>query len=102
MDNSSWAYIGGSIGIVLGIAGGYFGVRASLRNTTSAVERRLVWRFSAIVLLLIAILLAGIALIPPPYNWLTWIPYTILLVISIRIANRLQSELRNGSASRVS
>jgi hypothetical protein len=94
MDDSFWIYLGGSLGVVLGLAGGYFGVRASLKNAKSAEERRLVWRFSAAVLAMIALLMAGLVLLPPPFNWLTWLPYTIVLVISIRYANRLQDELR--------
>ncbi len=99
MNDELLAYLGGGLGAVLGLAGGYYGVRASLKNSQSETERRLVWRFSAAILGLVALLLAGLLLIPAPYNLLTWIPYAIVLVVSIRYANRLQAELRTREAA---
>ncbi len=99
MDDSSWAYVGGGLGVVLGLAGSYFGVRASLKHAKSDEERRLVWRFSAAILFMIGLLMAGLLLLPPPYNWLSWIPYAFVLVVSIRYANNLQAKLRNPAES---
>lgn len=99
MDESLWVYVGGGLGAVLGLAGGYFGVRASLKHAKSDEERRLVWRFSAAILVMIGLLMAGLLLLPPPYNWLSWIPYAFVLVASIQYANKLQAELRNQAES---
>lgn len=94
MNDELLAYLGGGLGALLGLAGGYYGVRASLKGAKSDAERRLVWRFSAAILVLIGLLMAGLLLIPAPYNMLTWIPYAIVLLLSIQYANRLQAELR--------
>jgi hypothetical protein len=94
MNEELWAYLGGGLGAALGLAGGIYGVRASLKHSKSDAERRLVWRFSAAILVMIGLLMAGLLLVPAPYNLLTWIPYALVLVISIRYANRLQAELR--------
>lgn len=99
MNEELWPYLGGGIGTLLGLAGGYLGVRASLKNPKRDAERRLVWRFSLAILGLLGILLAGLLLLPPPYNWLSWIPYAIVLVVSIRYANKLQAGLRNPAES---
>ncbi|MBX3397584.1 MAG: hypothetical protein KF873_02490 [Gemmataceae bacterium] len=99
MDESLWASIGGGLGIAIGLVGGVIGVRASLKNAKSDQERRLVWRFSLAILGLVGILMAGLLLLPPPYNWLSWIPYAIVLVVSIRYANKLQAGLRNPTES---
>jgi hypothetical protein len=95
MNDELWVYLGGGLGAAIGLAGGIYGVRASLRNAKSDAERRLVWRFTAAILALIGLLMAGLFLLPPPYNWLSWIPYSIVLVVSIRYANQLLAELRS-------
>jgi hypothetical protein len=42
-----------------------------------------------------ALFLAGLLLLPKPYNWFLWAPYGILLPLVIRSWNRRQARLRD-------
>ena len=94
MNDFEWGIVGGSLGGLVGVAGAIYGVRASLKQCKSSAERQLVIIFSLALTAAIGLMLAGLFLIPKPYNWLVWIPYPFLLTGSILFVNRRMAALR--------
>lgn len=94
MNDTESAILGGILGAFAGIVGSVYGVRASLKQCRTAAERRVVWQLTLGVGGLVAGLLAGLFLIPRPYNWLVWIPYPFLLIGCIGYGNRKLAALR--------
>jgi hypothetical protein len=86
--------VGGMVGGLIGVAGGLVGTYFSIKNTAGARERSFMIRVSAIAWLMIAAFLAGLLLLPKPYNWLLWVPYAIALPLSIRWLNQRQRQIR--------
>ncbi len=95
--------VGGIVGGVIGVAGGLVGTYFSIKNTAGPRERSFMIRVSAIAWLAITAFLAGLMLLPKPYNWLLWVPYAIALPLSIRSLNQRQRQIRaEEAASRAS
>jgi hypothetical protein len=90
--------VGGLIGAVVGIVGGCIGTYFSVRNTAGPRERGFVIRAATIAWAGVCAFLAGLFLLPTPYNLLLWIPYTIVLPVAIIRLNRRQAELRREEA----
>ncbi|HEX6899011.1 MAG TPA: hypothetical protein VF789_04830 [Thermoanaerobaculia bacterium] len=86
--------IGGIVGSVVGVLGGVIGTYASIRNASSPRERRYVIRCAMGFWVGVAVFLAGLLLLPPPYRWLLWIPYAIALPLSIMATNRGVARIR--------
>jgi hypothetical protein len=91
--------IGGIAGGVIGLAGGVVGTYFSIKNTAGPRERSFMVRVSAIGWVAITVFLAGLLLLPKPYNWLLWVPYGIALPLSIRALNQRQREIRTEEAA---
>jgi hypothetical protein len=89
------ATVGGAIGLIGGGIGTYFGIK----NTTGPGERSFMIRVSVVGWIVIAAFLAGLALLPKPYNWLLWVPYGIALPLSVRWCNRRQLQIRAQEAA---
>ncbi len=89
-----WGLYGGLIGGFLGIVGGVIGTYASISNTKSPLERRFMVRVSFYFWAGIITFLLLMWLIPRPYNSFLWIPYGVLLPISIRVVNKQQTAIR--------
>lgn len=89
-----WGWIGGIAGAVIGLAGGIVGSCFSIRNTCGPAERSFMIR--AVVVCWIAVLafLALVIVLPGPYRWFMWIPYSILLPLGIIHGNRRQQAIR--------
>lgn len=87
--------LGGIIGGVLGLAGGVIGTYFSIRNTNGPLERTFMVKVVVIGWILITVFIGLLLVLPPPYNYLMWIPYGILLPISIIKCNKRQNEIRN-------
>ena len=85
---------GGIVGGGLGLAGGVVGTYFSIRNTSGPRERAFMIRVSAIAWMVVTAFLAGLLLLPKPYNWVLWIPYGIALPLAIRSLNRRQQQIR--------
>lgn len=101
MNLEFWlAWGGGILGSCIGILGGIFGTWASIRHTHSQAERAFMIRCALGIWLLVAAFLAGLFLIPSPFNYLLWIPYPILLVVGIRWMNARLAELRRSEAAK--
>ena len=56
--------------------------------------RRLIWIGTALLFVLIGAHLATLALVPVPWNFLSWVVYPILLTSTIVWFNRRQAKLR--------
>ena len=86
--------IGGIIGSGLGLIGGVIGTWFSIKNTNGPRERAFMVKVSAIVWIGVTAFLAGLLLLPKPYNWFMWLPYAIALPLGIRGCNRRQLTIR--------
>jgi len=86
--------IGGIAGGVLGLAGGILGTWMAIRNTGGPRERGFMIRAAAVTWVGLLGFLAALLLLPVPWRYLAWLPYCILLPLSIRYVNRRQGEIR--------
>ena len=91
--------IGGIIGGALGVAGGAVGTYFSIKNTAGPLERAFMIRLSVVAWVAVTAFLAGLLLLPKPFNWLMWVPYVIALPLSIRWSNRRQQQIRAEEAA---
>jgi hypothetical protein len=85
---------GGIIGGALGLAGGAVGTYFGIRKTGGPRERTLMIRVSAVAWAAITAFLAGLLIVPKPYNLLLWLLYGIAFPLSIRWCNRRQLHVR--------
>ncbi len=94
---------GGIFGIVvaglIGIAGGVIGTYFSIKNTDGPLERAFMVRVAVVGWLAVIAFLVGLYLLPNPYRFLLWIPYTPGLVLGIRWGNRRQMQIRAREAA---
>src|SRR4030095_8219268 len=87
-------YGGAIMGSCIGVLGGAVGTWCSIRNTRTPAERAFMIRCSIAAWLLVTAFVAGLFLIPVPYNHLLWFPYVILLILAICWMNGVQAQLR--------
>jgi hypothetical protein len=92
--NNIVAYSGAILGSLIGLGGGVIGTWCSIRNTKTPAERAFMMRCSIAVWVFVTAFVAGLMLIPAPYNHLLWLPYVPLLIGSILWMNRVQARLR--------
>lgn len=97
-SGETWGLIGGIAGGLLGLVGGMVGTYYSIRNTERSRERSWVIRFSILCCAGIGLFLGLIWLLPVPYRFFLWIPYSILLPWGIVAANRKQRRIREEEA----
>ncbi len=86
--------IGGIIGGVLGIGGAIIGTYFSIKNTQSKKEKDYMIKASFCCWVGIIAFLALLFLLPKPYNWLAWIPYSLLLPSFVIGVNRQLAKIR--------
>jgi len=86
--------IGGIAGSIIGLAGGVVGTCCSIRNTKSRRERRFVVRASAMLWGAGLAFVAALLLLPNPWRWLAWIPWSVALPVAIVTWNRAQQRIR--------
>ena len=86
--------IGGTVGGVGGVAGGIIGTYCSIKNTKGPKERAFMWKASIVCWLAIGLFLGLMFLLPNPYRYFLWIPYSILMVLGIPFINRTQQRIR--------
>ena len=91
--------IGGLAGGGLGLLGGAIGTYFSIKNTSGSRERAFMIRVAVIAWIGVTAFLAGLLLLPKPYNFLLWVPYGIALPLSIRWCNRRQQQIRMEEAA---
>jgi Ca2+/Na+ antiporter len=90
----NYALIGGIVGGILGLTGGLVGTYFSIKNTSGPREKAFMiktsifmWIFGITFLLLFFIL-------PMPWRFLLWIPYSIILPLFIILGNRAQQRIK--------
>ena len=87
-------FIGAIIGGIVGIAGGAVGTYFSIKNTNGPKERAFLINASASFWFFGIIFITLLFVLPSPYQWLLWIPYGIILPISIRVMNKRLSKIK--------
>jgi hypothetical protein len=87
-------WIGGVLGVVFGLAGGIIGTYFSIRNTNGPRERQFMVRAATVAWVLIVAFVVLLIVLPSPWRWLLWIPYSILLPLGIILGNRRQQQIR--------
>ncbi|MEX0727585.1 MAG: hypothetical protein WD065_15015 [Planctomycetaceae bacterium] len=87
-------WIGAIGGSLIGILGGVFGTYCSIRNTQGPRERAFMIKAAICCWILVTAFLAGLFLIPKPYNLLLWVVYPILLTAGIMWCNKNQDRIR--------
>lgn len=91
--------IGGIIGGLLGLLGGAAGTYFSIRNTSGPRERAFMIRVAIVAWIVITAFLIGLLMLPPPFNFLLWVPYGIALPLGIVWCNRRQRTIRTEEAA---
>ncbi len=94
MNDQQIGYIlgwgGGLLGILLGFGGAFLGTYIPYRQAKSPRQKSLILKSAAFFLSFVVIFLAGLMMLPLPWNHLLWIPYIVILVTSIRWFNNRQ------------
>jgi hypothetical protein len=85
-------------GVSLGVLGGAIGTCFSIKNTSGPRERAFMVHVAIIPWVVVSIFVAALMLLPKLYNYLLWIPYAIVLPLSIIRWNRKQLEIRREEA----
>lgn len=86
--------VGGIIGGAIGLAGGAVGTYASIKNTGGPRERQFMVRVAIAAWVAITLFLFLLFVLPSPYRWLIWIPYSVALPLAIVSLNRKQQAIR--------
>lgn len=94
MDPQMVGLVGGITGGVIGVIGGAVGTYFGVSNTRGPRERAFAVRMAVLIWAATACLLAALFLLPRPYSFLIWVPYSVGLPLAIRAMNRRQGELR--------
>jgi len=88
----------GTIGVIIGglggLAGGIIGTYCSIKNTNSPRERAFMIKVSVIGWIAILVFVGLMFALPNPYRYYLWIPYGILLPLTIITGNRKQQRIR--------
>jgi len=84
----------GLAGSLIGILGGIIGTYFSITKTKTLVERRFMMRTTIWMWLGISIFLLVVFFAPSPWRWLAFIPYIIILTLSILYVNHRQQAFR--------
>ena len=87
--------IGGIAGTLIGLAGGVIGTCCSIRHTSSPRERRFVQLAAAAMWSAGLAFVAALLLLPGPWRWLAWIPWSVGLPLAIVGWNRAQQRIRD-------
>ncbi|EDM25964.1 hypothetical protein LNTAR_21640 [Lentisphaera araneosa HTCC2155] len=87
--------IGAIAGAIIGLLGSFIGVYCSISQSKSEDERQYVIKSSVVFTFGVLAFLGLLFYLPKPYNHLIWIPYSILLPISIKKMNKRIEEIRN-------
>lgn len=94
------AQLGGLIGMVLGILGSLLGIAGGVagcyipyRLATTRWQKAFVLKASAFFWVLVLVFLAGIFLLPSPWKHFIWLPYIVILLLSINWINKRQQQM---------
>lgn len=87
-------WIGGTIGCVLGVLGAAIGTYFSIRNARPGKERAYMVRWSIAFGIGVTVFVGLLIALPSPYSFLLWIPYGILLPLTIKTCNKGVARIR--------
>jgi hypothetical protein len=96
--NEMGGWIGGIVGGVIGLAGAAIGTYFSIKNTHSPRERAFMVQSAVVCWVAGLVFLTLLFVLPNPYRWLLWIPYSIMLPLGIIYGNRRQQAIRQEDA----
>jgi len=85
---------GGIVGGLIGLAGGIVGIYFSIKNTNGPREHAFMIKAGVVCLAAILLFFWLMYVLPNPYRFFLWIPYSILLPLSIIFGNRAQQRIR--------
>ena len=94
MDDRMVGLVGGIAGSVIGEMGGLVGTYFSIKTTNGPRERAFMVRAAVLCWLGITAFLAGLFLMPRPWNMLLWAVYVPALMVFIQWANLGQARAR--------
>ena len=97
-SGTMWGWIGGMVGSIIGLAGGIIGTYFSIKNTSGPRERAFMIKAAAGFWGAGIVFLTLLFLLPNPYRWFMWVPYGILLPLSIRYVNNNQQAIREAES----
>ena len=90
--------VGAIAGSTIGVLGGLIGTGCSIWRAESSAERQFIVKASVVMWSLIPAFLAGILLIPNPYNHLMWLPYCFMLSFGIRKFSEKLQQIRESNS----
>jgi hypothetical protein len=99
VDPRTIGLMGAIVGTAVGIFGGILGTFFGIMNTAGPRERAFAIRAAAQCWVAVALFLAALWWTPAPYQALLWVPYVLLLPLTIRAWNRRQEQIRREEAS---
>ena len=83
----------GILGALLGIAGGVLGCYVPYRLAKTPRQKAFVLKAAAFFWILVLVFALGVFLLPSPWNFLIWLPYLFVLVLSINWINKRQQRM---------
>ncbi len=93
-------WIVGIVGTLMGLVGGVIGTYFGVKNTNGPRERAFMLRIAIVGWGAVVLFLVLMVVLPNPYRFLLWIPYSILLPLGIILGNRAQQRIRREEAQR--
>jgi len=85
-------------GGLIGLAGGIVGLYFSIKRTNGPRERAFMILVGAGCCAFIILFLGLTYILPSPYRYILWLPYTILLLFCVIIGNKAQMKIRKKEA----
>ena len=93
MTSQTLGLIGGIVGGIIGCLGGAYGTYCSIKAAKNDASRSFIKKASLVNWILALVFVAAIVFIPRPWNFLVWVPYSLVMIFDIRYMNRRIFEL---------
>lgn len=90
--------IGGIVGGIIGLAGGVLGTYFSIHHAKGPKERVFMIKSSLIFWISALLFITLLLTLSSPYKWLLWLPYGIVLPLSIRFMNSRLCQIQQEEA----
>ena len=89
------AIIGALSGSVLGLLGGVYGTYTSIHDAKGPKERAFLIKMAQLIWINIILFIALLTIVPVPYKFMLWIPYSIVLPVLVIKAHKNQKDIRS-------
>lgn len=86
--------IGGILGGLLGVFGGIIGTYCSIKNTKGPKERSFMVKASISFWIFGILFVSLLFALPSPYKFFLWLPYGVLMPMSIHAMNKKLGRIR--------